>query len=116
MVRNNSNGYICFIILFIRNARNLTYLCTKRKNRIHIKNGIHILNDGSKPFKPHTRIDIFLGQFRIIAFSVIIELCKDIIPDFHIAVTIAANRTARFATAISLSPVIINFGTGAAGA
>ena len=46
--------------------------------------------------------------------SVIIKLGKYVIPDFHITVAVTAYRTSRFAAAIFLTAVVINFRTWSA--
>ncbi len=116
MIGNNTDRNVRIIRLMVRYARNLTDLAAQRLHRVHIKDRIHILHYYCKTLKPHPGINIFLFQFGIIAFSVIVKLGKHIIPNFHIAVTFTPNRTVRLPTAVFLASVIINFGTGAAGA
>ena len=92
------------------------YLVQQCTDGIYIENGIHILNNNSQTLQTHTCIDILLDQFRIIAVSVIIELSKYVVPDFHITVAVAAYGTSGLAAAILLSAVIVDLRAGAAGA
>ena len=46
--------------------------------------------------------------------SVILKLCEDIVPDFHVAVTVTARGTVRLAAAVLLSAVIVDLTAGAA--
>ena len=61
----------------------------------------------------YTSINIFLFQFCIVVMSVIIKLCKYVVPDFHIAVTFAAYCTVRTSTAVLFSTVIVYLRTRA---
>src|SRR5699024_7972842 len=63
----------------------------------------------------HSGINVFLLQFGIMAFPIVVKLGKYVIPDLHIAVTVAAYRTVRFAASVFLASVIIHFRAGAAG-
>ena len=69
----------------------------------------------SDPFQAGAGIDIFLGQRRIAAVIVAVKLGKDQIPDFEIAIAIAADCAIRFAAAAVLAQIDINLRTGTTG-
>ena len=108
MVRDDPDGNIRILVFMVRHSGNLAYPVTQRLHRIHIKDGVHVLYHHRQTLKSHAGIDIFLLQLRIISLAVIVKLGEHIVPDFHIAIAVAAYRTARFPTAVFLSPVIIN--------
>ena len=82
-------------------------MVSQRFDRIHIENGIHVLNDRSKTLQTHSCINILLLQLCVVAVSVIVELGEHIVPDLHVAVAVASYRTVRFAASVLLSPVIV---------
>ena len=84
-------------------------------NGVHIKQAVHILADNSKPLQAHAGIDILLNKLRVVTVSVVIKLGENIVPDFHIPVTVTANGAAGLSTAVLFAPVIVDFGAGAAG-
>ena len=102
------------MVLFIVHACQTTNFLAECFNRIHIKNGIHILYDRCQTFQSHTCINIFTCQCFIMAFAVTLKLGKYIVPYFHIAVAVTANCTARFPAAVFFTAVIVNFRTWAA--
>ncbi len=115
MIRNQADGHILFLILLIIAAGIFAYLIPKGAHGIHVKNGIHVLHRHCQALQPHAGVDILLSQFCIMIVPVIVKLGKDIVPDLHIAVAVAAHRTVRAAASVCLSPVIINLRTGTAG-
>ncbi len=112
MICDNTDGYIRVIIFLIFHARNFTHGCAQRKHRVHIENGVHILHHGGQSLQPHAGVDVLLLKLRVIALAVVVKLGEHVIPDFHVAVAVAAYRTAGLATAIPFTPVIINFRAG----
>ena len=114
MVGDDTNRDIVALITSVYLLRQLTHMVAQCFDCIHIKNRIHILDNGCQTFQSHTGINILLFQFRIVTVPVIIKLCEHIIPYFHITVAVTAYCTARFPASIFFSAVIINFRTWAA--
>ena len=108
MVCDQTDRNIFFLVFLILCMSQLTYLISQGTESIHIKNGIYVLDYRSQTLQSHTGINILLLQFCIMALSVIVKLSKYVVPDFHVAVTVASYRTARFSTAVFLSSVIVN--------
>ena len=98
----------------LRRARAQT-LFLRCLDRIHIENGIHILNDNSQTLQTHTGIDVLLDQVGVMTLAVVVELAEYVVPYFHVTVAVTAYGTARFATAVFFSAVIVDLRTGAAG-
>ncbi len=48
MVRNKADGYVLIVILLILRMGKLADLVPKGANRIHIKDGVHVLDYGSQ--------------------------------------------------------------------
>ena len=115
MVCDQTDGNVMIIYFAVFFAGDLADKIAQGTDGIHVKNGIHILNNHSQSLQAHTGIDILLFQFCIISVSVVLELGKHVVPYFHITVAVASYRTVRFAAAVFLSAVIIDLGTGAAG-
>ncbi len=115
MVRDESDGYICLRIRLIGNLSQLAYLIPNHLKGIDIKDGVHILNNGSKTFQSHTGIDILLLQLGIVTVSISVKLRKYIIPHFYKTIAIASYMAIRFSAAIFFSAVIINLRARATG-
>ena len=109
MICNDADRDIIVVLFPVFFFRKAAYVITKRFNRINIKNRIYILHNRRQTFQSHSRINILLLQLTVIAVSVIVKLCKYIIPNFHVTVALAAYCTIRTSTAVFFSPVIIHF-------
>ena len=116
MVRNQTDGHILLLILLILAAGKFAHFVTKRPDRIHVKDGIHILHHRRQTLQAHACIDIFLDQLRIVVVPIVVKLGKHIVPDLHIAVAVAAHGTAGLSAAVLFAPVIVDLRTGTAGA
>ena len=91
-------------------------MVAQRLDRVHVKNGIHVLHDRCQPLKSHAGVDVFLHELRVMPVPVIFKLGEHVVPDFHVTVAVAAHRAPRLSAAIFFPTVIINLGAGAAGA
>ena len=111
MVCDQTDGYIVCIIILICLMADLTDLIAQCTDRIYIKDGIYILYNAGQTLQTHTGIDIFLFQCGIVTVTIVFELGKYIIPDLHVTVTVTAYGTARLATAILFSTIVINLRT-----
>ena len=112
MICNDTDRHIILILFPVLFACKAAYMISQCLDRIYIKNGIHVLHNAGQTLQPHSCINILLFQFRIIAVSVIIKLGEYIVPDLHITVTIASDRTVRLAASVFFSSVVINLGAG----
>ena len=111
MVCDQTDGNVFVCIFFIVTVCKAAHLFAKRFQCVHIKDGIHVLNNGCKTFKTHTCINIFMFECCIISMAVIVELGKYVVPDLHIAVAVTSNSTSRFAAAVFLTAVIVDLRT-----
>ena len=114
VVCDQTNGNIVLLIDMIRMFCDLGNLFAECTYGIYIKNRIYILNSNSQTLQTHTGIDVLMFEFCVISVSIVVKLCKYIIPDFHITVTFAAYGTSRLTTAVFLAAVIINLRTWSA--
>ena len=89
-------------------SRDLADLIPQSLNGIHVKDGIHILHHHGQTLQTHAGVDVFLGQLRIVALSVVVKLGKYIVPDFDIAVAVTAHRAVRLSAAVLFAPVVID--------
>ena len=111
MVCDDADGNIRFFIFLIDYTCQTAHVVTERFHRIDIKDGIHVLYSRSKTLQSHSGIDILLLQLTVIAVAVIIKLGEDIVPDFHVTVTLATYSTVWPAAAVLLATVIVNLRT-----
>ena len=116
MIGDQTDGYVCFLTLFICHIGEFTDLIAQRLQRVHVEDRIHSLDNHSQPFQAHTGIYIFMLQLFVVPFAITLKLGKYIVPDFHIPVTVTSHSTSRFSAAVFLSAVIIYLRTGTAGA
>ena len=114
MISDQADRNIVRSICLIGLARQGADLIPDRLHGVDLEDSLYILHDNGKTLQSHAGINILLGKLCIIAVAVIIELGKDIVPDLHEAVTLAAHNVFR-AIAVLLAPVIIDFRTGSAG-
>ena len=115
MIRDLADIYIVCRILMIFLIGDFTYFFPQFQDRIDVEHGIYILHSDGKTLQSHTCIDIFLLKSRIIALSVIFELCENIIPDLHETVAVASGFRVIFIRHILFATVIIHFRTRTAG-
>ena len=87
--------------------RNLTHMIPDRLNGIHIEDRVHTLHQSCQSFQSHTRIDILMLQCLVAAIVLTVELRKYIIPEFHVAIAIAAYCAARLTAAIFLAAIVV---------
>ncbi len=113
MICDNTDGNIFFCLCPIGYPGKFTYLIPDRLDRVHIKDGIHILHHDSKTLQSHSGINIFIGQFFVVSLSIAVKLGEYVIPDLYIAVTLTTHGTSRFVAAVFLSAVKINLRGGA---
>ena len=111
MVCDQTDGNIVCIIFLIFFMCDFTYKITKCTDCIYIKNRIYILNNDSKSLKTHTSIDVFLFQCCIVSVSIILELCENVVPYFHVTVAVTTYGTSWFSTAVFLTTVIVDLRT-----
>ena len=111
MIGNHADADIRIGIFLVFHTCHLADLITKCLDCIYIKDRIHVLHNYCQTFQTHTGINILLLKLCIIIVTIIIKLREYVVPNFHIAVTVTADRTARLAAAILFSTVIINLRT-----
>ena len=116
MVRYNADGNIVGIVFAVCFLGNGGDQIDDAPCGVHLKHVIHTLHHAGKTVQPHARIDILVRQLFVNAVSFVVELGKDIVPNLHEAVAIAAGAAIGGAAAVFFTAVEINFGAGAAGA
>ena len=82
---------------------------------VHVEQGVHVLADHGQTLQAHAGVDVLLGQLGVVALAVVVELGKDVVPDLHIAVAVAAGLAVGAAAAELLAAVVIDLRAGAAG-
>ena len=115
MVGNSADRDIGSCILAIFFTRNLTNLIDNITDGINLEHIINILHYAGKAFKAHSGINILMFKLGIGTVTHIIELRENVIPDFHITVTVATGFTIGTAAAVFFAAVEINLTTRAAG-
>ena len=114
VVSDNAKRDIYFFVLVILYTCNAFDVLHNIAHGIDFKQRTNALYHTSQTFQTHTGINIFLLEFGIVAVTVIVELGEYVVPYFHIAVTIAADRTIGLVAAIFFATVVINFRAWAA--
>ena len=69
---------------------------------------------GGDPFQTHAGIDIRFGEKGAFAVFILVKLGEDQIPDFGIALAIAARFAIRLTATVFLPQVIMDFSAGTA--
>ena len=108
MVSNESDRYILLMVCLVLYTSHLAYFVTQSLDRINIKYRINILNNNGKPLKTHTCVYVLLLKLSVVVVAIIVELCKYIVPNLHVSVTVTAYRTARLTASVLLTSIIIN--------
>ena len=108
MVGNDLHGHLLPGITVIA-AGNSDNFFNDREDEIRFKVRFFLLDDRSQSFQAAARIDVLLGQRFVLAVFGAVVLGKDEIPDFQIAVAVAADSACRFATAPFRAEVIEDF-------
>ena len=116
VVRDKADGHIVLMVFVVLFAGDLTDFVPQSLDGIHIEDRIHILHYHRQTLQAHAGVDVLLIQLCIVALTVVVKLGKHVVPDFHVAVAVAAHGAVRFPAAVLFSPVIIDLGAGAAGA
>ena len=118
MIRHDPDGYVGFFRsrLLIADASGQTaYQVPKRFDGIDVKDGSDILHRHGQTLQAHSGIDVLLNQIGVMAVPVIVELGEHDIPDFHVAVALAAHHIFR-TVPVFLPSVVIDLRAGTAGA
>ena len=116
MVGDDPQRHVHLHALAVSCAGQLSDLVGDVHDGIHIEQGVHVLTDHRQTLQTHAGVDVLLGQLGIVAVAVVVELGEDVVPDLHVAVTVAADGAAGFAAAVLFATVVVNFRAGAAGA
>ncbi len=116
MVRDNPEGHVGLVALFIVGAGDLADLIRNVHHGVHIKEGRNTLTGHRQPLKTHAGVDVLIRHLLVVALAVIDKLGEDVVPDFDIPVAVAAHGALRPTAAVFLAPVIVNLGAGTAGA
>ena len=116
MVGDHPQAHIHLHALSIGGACELRDLVGDIHDGIHIEQAVHILAHHCQTLQAHAGVNILLGQLRVVALPVIVELGEYVVPDLHIPVAVAAHGAPGLAAAVLLAPVIVDLAAGAAGA
>ena len=115
MVGADPDGHVVCLVLTVGLARRLADGVQDPAVGVDLEHIVHALHHAGEPLQPHAGIDIFLFQFGIVAVPVVIELGKDVVPDLHIPVAVAAGTAVGRAAAVLCAAVEIDLGAGTAG-
>ena len=83
--------------------------------RVNLKHAVNALHNAGETLKTHTGVYVFGGELCVVAVPVVIELRENVVPDFHIAVAIAAGLAIGLAAAVFFAAVKIDLRAGTAG-
>ena len=114
MVGDDAQGHVRLMAVAIVRAGDLADLVGDVHDGVHIEERIHTLADNGQTLKAHAGVDVFLNEVGVVAVAVVVKLGKDVVPDLHIAVAVAAGRAVRLAAAIFFAAVKIDLRAGAA--
>ena len=114
VVSDDAQGHIGLMAVAIVRAGDLADLVRDVHDGVHIEERIHTLADNGQTLEAHAGVDVLLNEVRVVAVAVVVKLGKDVVPDLHIAVAVAAGRAVRLAAAIFFAAVKIDLRAGAA--
>ena len=114
MVGDDAQGHVRLVAVAIVRAGDLADLVGDVHDGVHVEERVHTLADNGQTLKAHAGVDVFLNEVRVVAVAVVVKLGKDVVPDLHIAVAVAAGRAVRLAAAVFLAAVKIDLRAGAA--
>ena len=114
MVGDDAQGHVGLVAVTIVRAGDLADLVGDVHDGIDVEERIHALADNGQTLKAHAGVNVFLNEIGIVAVAVVIKLGKDVVPDLHIAVAVAAGRAVRLAAAVGFAAVKIDLRAGAA--
>ena len=114
VVGDDAQGHVRLVAVTIVRTGDLADLVGDVHNGVHIEERIHALADNGQTLKAHAGVDVLLNEVRVVAVAVVVKLGKDVVPDLHIAVAVAAGRAVRLAAAVFLAAVKIDLRAGAA--
>ena len=114
MIGDDAQGHVGLVAVTIVCAGDLADLVGDVHDGVHIEERVHALADNGQTLKAHAGIDVLLNEVGVVAVAVVVKLGKDVVPDLHIAVTVAAGRTVRLTAAVFLAAVKIDLRAGAA--
>ena len=116
MVCDHPEGNIGFGVRSIFHPSDFRNVLHDILHRIDQEQVIHTLHNAGQAFQPHTGIDVFMLQGRIVSLAVVIKLGENQVPKFHVPVAVASHPAGRRTASIFLTPVKIKLGARAAGA
>ena len=108
MVGNDLHGHLLARIIVIA-AGNSDNFFDDWEDEVRFKVRFFLLDDRSQSFQTAARIDVLLGQRFVLAVFSAVVLGEDEVPDFQVAVAVAADGTRRFAAASFRAEVIEDF-------
>ena len=115
VVGDDAQGNVHLMALAVICAGKLADLVGDVHDCVDVKERVNVLADDGKTFETHAGVDILLLELGVVVVAVVVELGKDVVPDLHIAVTVAADGAAGLAAAEPLAAVIVYLGAGTAG-
>jgi len=89
-------------------ATQFTDCITYKFDSIDIEYGIDALHYACNPFKTKSRINILFLEISICPVTVIVELCKDMIPELYISITFTSRLAVWFSTSVFFASVEVN--------
>ena len=114
MVGDDTQGHIGLVAVAIVRAGDLADLVGNVHDGVDVEERVHTLADNGQTLEAHAGVDVLLNEVRVVAVAVVVKLGKDVVPDLHIAVAVAAGRAVRLTAAVFLAAVKIDLRAGAA--
>ena len=108
VVGDNTQGNICFWIVFVGNICNAADVLHNVLYCIYLEQVADILHNASQTFQTHTGIDVWFWHTFIMTVAIRVKLGEYQIPDLHEAIAIAANLTFRSAAANAFAAIEVD--------
>ena len=93
MVGYNADGNVVCCIVAVIFTRNFAHGIENFTHGVNLEEIVNSLHNAGKTLKTHTGVYVFLRELSIVSRAVVVELRKDVVPDFHKSVAVASGLT-----------------------
>ena len=114
MVGDDAQRDVGLFILLVGNICNAADVLHDVLHGVYLEQVAYILHDAGKALQTHAGVDVWFWHPLVMSVAVRVELREYQVPDFHVAVAVAADLTLRSAAATAFAAVKINFRAGTA--
>ena len=114
VVGDNAQRDVDLLILVILDASDALDVLHDVADGIDLEQRANALYNTSQTLQTHTGIDVLLLELGVVAVAVVVELREYVIPDFHVAVAVTANRAVGLVAAILFAAIVVDLRARAA--